>query len=102
MTMTYLAAGFGALMIAAAAGISGASAAPAMPAPGLVEGYGTGEPAAYRRHHRRYRHDHRQRDLHRRNRAWRNNMIHGDPNARNPSRPGYQQQRGNTSGGPRF
>ena len=26
----------------------------------------------------------------------------GDPNARNPSRPGYQQQKGNTSGGPRY
>ncbi|MDV2987895.1 UNVERIFIED_CONTAM: hypothetical protein Q9R58_26665 [Methylobacteriaceae bacterium AG10] len=25
-----------------------------------------------------------------------------DPNARNPSRPGYQQQKGNTTGGPRY
>ena len=31
-----------------------------------------------------------------------NTMRHGNPNARNPSRPGYQQQLGNTTGGPRY
>lgn len=42
-------------------------------------------------HHRGYRTHHT-----------RNKMINGDPNARNPMLPGYAQQRGNTSGGPRY
>lgn len=25
-----------------------------------------------------------------------------DPNSRNPSQPGYQQQKGSTTGGPRY
>ncbi|MFE1602443.1 hypothetical protein [Methylobacterium sp. ID0610] len=29
-------------------------------------------------------------------------MMQQDINARNPSRPGYQQQKGNTSGGPAY
>ncbi|MGY2048269.1 hypothetical protein [Methylobacterium sp. JK268] len=29
-------------------------------------------------------------------------MMESDPNARNPSRPGYQQQKGNTTGGPAY
>jgi hypothetical protein len=31
-----------------------------------------------------------------------NTHHHGDPNARNPERPGYQQQLGTTTGGPRY
>ena len=31
-----------------------------------------------------------------------NTHHHGNPNARNPERPGYQQQLGGTTGGPRY
>ncbi|MCJ2033875.1 hypothetical protein [Methylobacterium sp. J-068] len=53
---------------------------------------------------RKYHTRHHARDHHR---AWRrhhirNRVMHGDPNARNPSLPGYGQQRGSTSGGPRY
>ncbi|WP_336489856.1 hypothetical protein [Methylobacterium nigriterrae] len=74
-----------------------ASAAPAMPAPGLVAGEAATTGVVYRRHHRSLHH----------HRAWRrhhmrNSLRHGNPNARNPERPGYAQQKGNTSGGPRY
>ncbi|MGU3540252.1 hypothetical protein [Methylobacterium sp. A54F] len=78
-------------------GLTAASAAPAIPAPGLVAGTTPTTDVAYRRHHRSIHH----------HRAWRrhhvrNRMRHGDPNARNPERPGYAQQKGNTTGGPRY
>ncbi|GJE37135.1 hypothetical protein [Methylobacterium persicinum] len=51
------------------------------------------------RHHRMHRH-HSTR--HERMMRRRNVMRHGDPNARNPQQPGYKQQLGNTTGGPRY
>ncbi|KQP77448.1 hypothetical protein ASF57_19255 [Methylobacterium sp. Leaf117] len=58
-----------------------------------------------RKHHIRHR-SHRHDAIHhsRTNRLHhtRNRLMNGDPNARNPSLPGYAQQRGNTSGGPRY
>lgn len=32
----------------------------------------------------------------------RSRMMHSDINSKNPSRPGYMQRNGNTSGGPRY
>ena len=68
-----------------------------MAQPGLA-GSDMVETVAMHRHYRMHRH-HSARH-HRRMRRM-NTMRHGDPNARNPSRPGYQQQLGNTTGGPR-
>lgn len=58
-----------------------------------------------RKHHIRH-HRQRQDAIHdaraHRTHHTRNRLMHGDPNARNPMLPGYAQQRGNTSGGPRY
>ncbi|RVU18112.1 hypothetical protein [Methylobacterium oryzihabitans] len=54
------------------------------------------EHVAMRRHHMM------KRDRHMRRMMRRNSRMKGDPNARNPERPGYMQQKGNTSGGPRY
>ncbi|MEL6063738.1 MULTISPECIES: hypothetical protein [unclassified Methylobacterium] len=78
------------------AGASAAQAAPAMPQTGLAGGLV--ETVAMHHHHRMHRH-HSTRHERRMRRL--NTMRHGNPNARNPSRPGYQQQLGNTTGGPR-
>ena len=75
-----------------------ASAAPAMPQAGLVADT-TVEQAFQPRYHRKYRH-HSTRSERRMRRM--NTMRHGNPNARNPERPGYKQQLGNTTGGPRY
>ncbi|MEH3148101.1 MAG: hypothetical protein PGN34_22840 [Methylobacterium frigidaeris] len=48
------------------------------------------------------RHQMRRHDRHMRRMMRRNSRMHGNPNARNPERPGYMQQKGNTSGGPRY
>ncbi|AWV18885.1 MULTISPECIES: hypothetical protein [Methylobacterium] len=92
---SFLTAGvvFGGLL----AGTVASQAAPAMAQPGLA-GSDMVETVAMHRHYRMHRH-HSARH-HRRMRRM-NTMRHGDPNARNPSRPGYQQQLGNTTGGPR-
>ncbi|WP_430911051.1 hypothetical protein [Methylobacterium sp. sgz302541] len=77
-------------------GIGAASAAPAMPAPGIVGG---DAPLVEVSHHRRHwRHHHRAMRHH----SMRGKMFHGDPNSRNPSQPGIAQRKGTTSGGPRF
>lgn len=97
-TMTKLALTLAAGLALGGLGLTAASAAPAVPAPGLV----AGEPAAETvRHSRRYHHWKKHHRMYRRHMS-RHHMRHGDPNARNPSRPGYQQQRGTTSGGPRY
>ncbi len=77
-----------------------AQAAPAPVQPGL--GFAQDsllETVAMRRHHRMHRHHstRAQRQMRRMN-----TMRHGDPNARNPQQPGYKQQLGNTTGGPRY
>ena len=74
-----------------------ASAAPAMPHSDIVAN-STVEQVA-RMHHHRYRH-HSTRGERRMRRM--NTMRHGNPNARNPQQPGYKQQLGNTTGGPRY
>lgn len=80
-------------------GLTSASAAPVMPAPAVaVAGDTALDQAAYRRHHRGMRHHRHHRRM---NRMPRSRMM-SDPNSRNPSQPGYQQQKGNTSGGPRY
>lgn len=75
-------------------GLTAASAAPAMPAPGVVAGGSPTTEVAYRRHHR---HHHMHRSMRRRA-----PMMRSDPNARNPQQPGIAQQKGQTSGGPRY
>ncbi|TGD96125.1 hypothetical protein [Methylobacterium nonmethylotrophicum] len=80
--------------------LTSASAAVTGPAPTVAGPGATVEPVAMRRHHH-YRHMKRHDRMMRRHMR-RNHMMRGDPNARNPSRPGYQQQLGNTSGGPRY
>ncbi|NGM36751.1 hypothetical protein G4G93_22980 [Methylobacterium sp. DB0501] len=77
-----------------------ASAAVTGPAPAVAGPESTVEHVAMRRH---YHHRHmRAHDRHMRRHMRRNTMMHGNPNARNPSRPGYKQQLGNTTGGPRY
>ncbi|WP_407520148.1 hypothetical protein [Methylobacterium oryzisoli] len=94
MIRTSLALGCGALLLTAAAVVTPASAAPAVPTIGL-SGESMVETVASRREMVRAR------DMRSRRMMRRNSMRSGDSNARNPSRPGYQQQLGNTSGGPR-
>lgn len=82
-------------------GMGAASAAPAMPAPGLIAG-DTVETVGQR--HRAHRsvlgHRHSTKAQRRARRL--NTHRHGNPNARNPERPGYQQQLGTTTGCPRY
>lgn len=59
------------------------------------------ETVAMRRHHHHRMHRHHSTRHERRMRRM-NTMRHGDPNARNPQQPGYKQQLGNTTGGPRY
>ncbi|CAO4176230.1 hypothetical protein [Methylorubrum populi] len=89
-------------------GTMSASAAPAMPAADVVAGTTT-ETVRHRSwHHHHHHHAHRSvLGHHHSTRAQRrarrlNTHRHGNPNARNPERPGYQQQLGNTTGGPRY
>ncbi|GJD77125.1 hypothetical protein [Methylobacterium gregans] len=73
-----------------------ASAAP-LSVPAGVTASDSVDTVAYRHH--RYRH-HSTRAERRARRM--NTMRYGNPNARNPERPGYKQQLGNTTGGPRY
>ena len=95
--MTKLALTLAAGVMLGGLGLTAASAAPAMPSVGLVANEAGATEVVYRRHHRSVKHHRAWRRHHTRNR-----MMHGDPNARNPERPGYAQQRGNTSGGARY
>ncbi|BCM84411.1 hypothetical protein [Methylobacterium indicum] len=75
-----------------------ASAAVTAPAPAVSGAGSTVEHVAMRRHY----HHMKRHDRHMRRHMRRHHMRSGNPNARNPSRPGYQQQLGNTTGGPRY
>ncbi len=77
-----------------------AQAAPMPVQTGLTQD-GIVEQAAMHRHHRHHMHRHHSTRHQRRMRRM-NTMRHGDPNARNPQQPGYKQQLGNTTGGPRY
>ncbi|GJD54154.1 hypothetical protein [Methylobacterium dankookense] len=97
--MTRLALALSAGLLLGGLGSFSASAAP-LAVPAGVSASETVEAAAWRRHHHmRYRH-HSTRAERRARRM--NTMRHGNPNARNPERPGYKQQLGNTTGGPRY
>lgn len=72
-----------------------ASAAPLSVPAGVTATDGV-ETVAYR-HHRRYHSTRAERRMRRMN-----TMRYGNPNARNPQQPGYKQQLGNTTGGPRY
>lgn len=87
----------GAALLLAGGGLGVATAAPSVATLGLLAGDGPSTEVAYRRHQRTIHH----------HRAWRRHHVrrhrhYGHPNARNPSRPGYMQQLGNTAGGPRY
>lgn len=77
-----------------------AQAAPAPVQTGLGQN-GLLETVAMHRHHHHRMHRHHSTRHERRMRRM-NTMRHGDPNARNPQQPGYKQQLGNTTGGPRY
>ncbi|KMO22363.1 hypothetical protein NS228_21850 [Methylobacterium indicum] len=77
-----------------------ASAAVTAPAPAVAGAESTVEHVAMRRHY--HYHHMKRHDRHMRRHMRRHHMRSGNPNARNPSRPGYQQQLGNTTGGPRY
>lgn len=87
-------AAFAAAVILGSFAVQGpASATPTGPMP-IVSNDGNISPVRMtgdRMLRHRMRHGHRMR-------SWRGS----DPNARNPSRPGYQQQKGQTTGGPRY
>ncbi len=83
-------------------GIGAASAAPAMPAPGVIAGDTVAAVRDHRHHHHRSVLGHRHSTKAERRARRMNTYRHGNPNARNPERPGYQQQLGNTTGGPRY
>lgn len=72
--------------------IGAASAAPAVPSAGVIAGASPVSEVGYRRHMRP------RRMMGRRMQPSRMS----DPNARNPSQPGIAQQKGQTSGGPRY
>ncbi len=87
-------------------GFSAASAAPLMPSSApIVAGEQAVDQVIYRHHHhpgvanphaRRHHHRH----LHRHRRV--EPRAASNPNARNVQQPGYMQQKGGTSGGPRY
>lgn len=96
--MTRFALALSAGLLLGGLGSFSASAAP-LAVPAGVAAADTVEAVVHRRHHMRYRH-HSTRAERRMRRM--NTMRHGNPNARNPERPGYKQQLGNTTGGPRY
>jgi hypothetical protein len=82
------------------AGTAAVQATPAMPQPGLAPADMVDTVAMHHhRHHRMHRH-HSTRHERRMRRM--NTMRHGNPNAKNPALRGYQQNLGNTTGGPRY
>lgn len=95
---TSLAAG----LVLGALFVGSAQAAPAPVQPGL--GQDSLVTTVAMRHHRHHHHRMHRHHSTRHERMMRrmNTMRHGDPNARNPQQPGYKQQLGNTTGGPRY
>jgi len=80
-------------------GLGAASAAPAMPPAGLMA---ADTVTSVRSHHDHHHAMHGRTTKAERMARRRNTHIHGNPNARNPERPGYMQQLGNTTNGPRY
>lgn len=90
--MNTLTSTFAAVLMLGGLGLTAASAAPAMPAASVLsDGVAVTDVAYGRRHRMRHRGMRRMQS-----------RTMSDPNSRNPSQPGYQQQKGNTSGGPRY
>ena len=89
---TTLAAG---MLLGGLGAIPASAATPAMPtAAVLAEGVTKTEVG--------YRHGYRRHSGMRLRMLRRPRSMRSDSNARNPSQPGYQQQKGQTSGGPRY
>jgi len=100
--MTKIALALAATTLLGAFGMTSASAAPAMPvgAPIVAGDQSVEQVASRHRHYQgmRYRgmgHGHR---MHRRPVS----RMSSNPNARNPQQPGFMQQKGQTTGGPRY
>lgn len=97
-------------LLLGAASITASSAAPAVPHVDAVAGSAVERVEWHHSHPERHHHH----DVHRsvlghhhstkaeRMARRRNTHYHGNPNAHNPEREGYQQQLGNTTGGPRY
>ncbi|TXM91452.1 hypothetical protein FV219_21155 [Methylobacterium sp. WL122] len=96
MTRLSLTLATGLLLGGLGLGSISASAAPAMPQAGVVA-ESTTDAVAYRRHYRHHHSTKAERMMRRRN-----TMRHGNSNARNPAMRGYQQNLGDTVGGPRY
>lgn len=97
----------GALFGASVFGAVSATAAPAIPHAGSVAGdtVQTARHRDYKSHYDNHHHSHTGHHgttKHERMMRRHNTHHHGNPNARNPERPGYQQQLGNTTNGPRY
>ncbi|WP_019903192.1 hypothetical protein [Methylobacterium sp. 77] len=103
--MTKIALALAAGTFLSALGLGAASAAPAMPTAPVIAGEALTTEVVTRGHHpgyashRKMRHHHGMRHRHG---MRRHRMGQSDPNSRNPSQPGYMQQKGTTSGGPRY
>jgi hypothetical protein len=96
MTKIALALATGTLL--GAFGLTAASASPLMPATAPIVAGDQGVDQVAYRHHRGMRHHHGMRH----HRRMPMSRMRSDPNSRNPSQPGYMQQKGTTSGGPRY
>ena len=105
--MTKIALALAAGTFLSALGLTAASAAPAMPTAPVIAGEALTTNVVTRGHHPgyasrrgiRHRHYHHRHGLRHRSP---NRIGHSNPNSRNPSQPGYMQQQGTTSGGPRY
>jgi hypothetical protein len=93
---------FASFSIGAASAAPGLTQAERMRASSSIGYAGNYKARKYHMRHHGHRHDAIHHSRANRTHHTRNRLMHGDPNARNPMLPGYAQQRGNTSGGPRY
>ena len=100
--MTKIAIALAASTLLGALGMTAASAAPAMPVgAAIVAGDHAVDEAAYRhRHYQGMRHRGMGHGRHMRRMPA--SRMSSNPNSRNPQQPGFMQQKGQTTGGPRY
>lgn len=93
---------FASFSLGSASAAPGLTQAERMRASSSIGHAGNYKARKYHMRHRGHGHDALHQSRAHRLHHTRNRLMHGDPNARNPMLPGYAQQRGNTSGGPRY
>jgi hypothetical protein len=100
--MTKIAIALAASTLLGALGMTAASAAPALPVgAAIVAGDHAVDEAAYRhRHYQGMRHRGMGHGRHMRRMPA--SRMGSNPNSRNPQQPGFMQQKGQTTGGPRY